>query len=153
MTDASGVAVYAEYDALGRVVETAESTPGHVTATDYDLLGQRTDLTDAEGRGTRYGYDRLGRLITVTESYSATGPTDHQTNVVTEYSYDLVGNLVAVEDGLGHTTVYTYDAVSRRVGERDAVGNVTTYGYDGLGRRAWMEQPDAGGRTDHLLRL
>ncbi len=172
-----GVATTRGYDELGRVVTTTDSL-GHASYVEYDDLGRRAATTDAEDHVTRYGYDSLsrqalitdargtvtcqeydglGRLITVTQNYS-TGLTDQETNVETQYAYNVLGQRVvitnarsvtnsfasyvyddlgrAVEVGnaLGYTTTTRYDALGQRTVVTDADGIVTRYSYDGMNR-------------------
>jgi len=144
ITDANGVAVYSVYDTAGRLVETRDALD-NTTQYGYDALGRRTVITNGLGIATRYEVDALGRLAAVVENDQPGEPADHETNVRTEYAYDVSGNLVAVTDALTHTTVYTYDLAGRRVAVEDALGHVTAYQYDGHGRRVGEVYPDAGG--------
>jgi RHS repeat-associated protein len=167
-TDALGGVVVNAYDERGLLVRVVDH--GVTTTYGYDDWGQLTVMTDALGNVTTYGYDAVGRLITITEyatrttvnAYDAADnlirvtenvlpgyPQNWQEtyNLVTEYGYDAVGNLVAVTDTLGRVTRYDYDAAKRlvRTVENDLPGYpqnwqdtyniVTQYGYDAVGNQ------------------
>ncbi|HIE37489.1 MAG TPA: RHS repeat protein, partial [Anaerolineae bacterium] len=101
-------------------------------------------MTDADGIVTRYEYDGLGRLTAVIENYRPGEPSDHQTNVRTEYGYDGVGNRVVITDANGHATRYTYDALNQLKVEIDPLGYTTQYGYDRVRSRTVMTDADGG---------
>ncbi|MBN2003560.1 MAG: Ig-like domain-containing protein [Anaerolineae bacterium] len=143
-TDADGVSTYFVYDDAGRLSSTCDAL-GSCVRYAYDALGLRVAQTDARGVTTRYAYDALGRLVAVVENYVPGGPLDAQTNVRTEYTYDVSGNRLQVADALGRVTRYAYDALNRSRVVTDALGYITRYGYDGHGRQTSAVFPDAGG--------
>ncbi len=100
-----------QYDALGRAVR-VENTDGTAVLTDYE--GWNSLVTDERGNQKTYTSDPFGRMVEVYET-----PID----ATTVYTYDLVDNLIEVED--------------------DA-GNHAHMGYDALGRKTWMDDPDMG---------
>jgi len=66
----------------------------------------------------------------------------------TNYGYDILGNLIYVQDPMGQKTKYTYDSMNNLTSVTDALGRKTTYTYD-------LEQnltsvTDASGRTEKL---
>jgi RHS repeat-associated protein len=122
----------------------------------YDLRGNRTALVDPLGIFTRFEYNELGYLAAVVDNHDEGSPPDHQTNVRTEYLYDVTGNRLAILDGNGHTTAFGYDALGRPVSESDALGNTWSYRYDAVSNR--VGQTDANGaetasQYDGLYRL
>jgi len=129
-------AVYT-YDLAGRQIRTQDAG-GNVTAYAHDVLGNRLVVTDANGIATRYEYDALSRLSAVVENYSPGQPTNHQTNVTTQYAYDPLGNRTVITNALGYTTTFSYDALDRLVAQADPLGNTPQYGYDVLGNRTVM---------------
>jgi RHS repeat-associated protein len=133
-TDGLGHTTTFSYDALNRQTSVADPL-GNVTQYDYDEVGNRISMTDAEGVVTRYEYDSRNRLSAVVENYLPPQAPDAQTNVRTEYSYDLNGNRTQIADGLSHLTTFTYDALNRLTSETDALGHTTTYAYDPVGLR------------------
>ncbi|MDD2230390.1 MAG: hypothetical protein PHY48_13375, partial [Candidatus Cloacimonetes bacterium] len=113
----------------------------------YDLFtGAMTNKLYANGKGTAYTYLDDGRIATrkwarniiTTYGYSdtATGSIrtmdyNDDTLSVTNY-YNLVGQLVKVEDGSG-TTTFSYDSKGRLIAETNAFA-VVTRSYDQDGR-------------------
>lgn len=143
------------YDDLGRRL-TVTDAESNVTTYEYDALGNQTAMIDAETIRTTYEYDDLNRLVQVIENDVPGSNPTHETDVVTEYSYDALGNRVhitnalgitnthttydvlnrpwIVEDALGNQTVTLYNALGYRVVMTDGNEAITTYGYDGLNR-------------------
>ena len=152
------VTVY-EVDGLGRTVSTIQNyQTGNSTAPDQDLTTQT--VYDAGGRViqsinpagtvTAYTYDLLDRQTSVTEHYVPSSGTcsNAPCNVTTLYTYDRVGNRIAVTDPNGHTWQYAYDAADEQTGVTDALGRATGYQYD-LGGRL-PSTTDPRGSTDNL---
>ena len=107
---------------------------------DFDPLGNLTEIRDASGAVMRYERDLLGRLdeLRVTPSAGAQP-------LVTRYTYDAVGNVVAVEDPLGGVTELTYDGARRLVEQRRPNGVVSRFGYDDLDQIVSVEHLDPQG--------
>jgi YD repeat-containing protein len=105
-----------DYDELNRqTVQRVHTLTGQMPTgvyseikTIYDALGRRTRTTDADGHVTDFAYDGPGRLTKVTQ-WPGGQP------VVTQYSYDEVGNLIVQKDALGRETKYEYDNFGRRI--------------------------------------
>ena len=110
------------YDALDHLTKVTDPL-GHATTTAYDPAGNKTRVTDANGRTTRYGYDAADHLTSVTDALGYT----------TSYSYDATGNLVSRTDPNGHKTRYQYDAANRLTQRTDPLGRVTAYQHDANG--------------------
>ncbi|MFA7174722.1 MAG: RHS repeat-associated core domain-containing protein [Kiritimatiellia bacterium] len=141
------------FDAAGRMVQlhTWRDATGNpdITRWYYDLFtGAVTNKLYADGKGTAYTYLNDGRVasrnwarnIITTYGYAdtATGSirtTDYNdtTPSVTNY-YNLIGQLVKVEDGTG-TTTFGYDLRGRLITETNAFA-VITRSYDTYGRYA-----------------
>ncbi|MEJ7806260.1 MAG: hypothetical protein WKG03_10125 [Telluria sp.] len=63
-------------------------------------------------------------------------------NTTVTFTYDAVGNLKTVTNGLSHTTTYGYDSLSRRTSETDATATgITKYDYDGLDQLIKVTDP------------
>ncbi len=103
----------------------------------YNLAGNRTQMVDPLGIVTRYDFDDLNRLVAVIENFQGSAVPDEETNVWTEYIYDVKGNLVEIQDGNGHTTTMVYDGLNRLHQEQDALvpPNTWIYYYDPAGNR------------------
>ena len=120
------------------LIKTITDTLGNTTSYTYNQFGQRTSMTDALGSKTLYRYDDLGRIIEIEDSlgritandYDAAGrliqvtwnydPShpqnyENRVNIISEYEYDAVGNLLSQTDTLGRVTKYEYDHSNRLV--------------------------------------
>lgn len=130
------------YDALGRV--TSVTTPdAAVVTTSYS--GNSVTVTDQAGKVRSSVSDALGRLTSVTE---APGVTNY--GFVTNYSYDVLGNLRKVDQD-GQQRFFMYDSLSRLIRAKNpeqAAGSIASnltdpvtnnsqwsmaYGYDNDG--------------------
>lgn len=78
--------------------------------------------TDANGKFTQYAYDPVGRLTSVTQDAASGG-----LNLVTQYTYDEVGNRLTQTDANNHTTSYQYDQRGRRTVRALPVGQTEAY--------------------------
>ncbi|RLC83703.1 MAG: hypothetical protein DRJ03_16350, partial [Chloroflexi bacterium] len=162
ITDAEGVATCNGYDALDRLASVIENCrPGEPpsasvnveTRYEYDSVGNRTVITDANGHATRHVYDALDRIART---------SDPLTNTY-RFIYDAAGNLIDRRDANGITTTFEYDALNRTARilypeqtvelAYDAVGNrtvmtdatgVTIYEYDDLYRLVQVTDPFTG---------
>lgn len=137
-TDNAGNQARFIYDALNRQVQMIDPL-GNTTISVYDSKGNLVQKTDAKGIVTKYEYDEMGNLTAVIENVNSNGVVDAQTNVRTEYLYDLNGNLLTIKDANGHiSTTYTYNGNNQVLTESDALGQVTAYSYDAVGNRTQM---------------
>ena len=127
------------------LLETVTNPLGFVTTFGYDDVGNRTSLSDAEGVVTRFDYDELNRLDAVVENFNASLPSDHETNVITEYRYDDLGLLHRVTDARGSVWTYNYNALSQLIRNSDPLGNLWEYDYDAAGNLT--HRTDAKGFT------
>ncbi|MCP4414070.1 MAG: RHS repeat protein [Gammaproteobacteria bacterium] len=77
---------------------------GPTTTTQYNALGLRTVITDANGAAIFYEYDRLNRPLTIT--YTA----DNQT---VSYEYNALGGRLVMTDtiGVNHPKRLTIDYI------------------------------------------
>jgi len=115
----------------------------------YDANGNRTQMTDAAGIVTAYTFDAFGRATRITNvssgsvtvmTYDAAGRVKQKTAAygssaaaTVSYSYDGVGNLIAMTDARGNTTTYTYDALGNQLTQSvpltiDPATSAVTYG-------------------------
>jgi len=125
------------YDAANRLINTivtdnSTRLPTVVRDTDYALdgVGNRTMVTGDNYPGT------------YTMNSTLPEPADFQMNQYTNTpmdvsrSYDLNGNLMAINYSVGQNVTMTYDYRNRMVSYTDeAAETSTTYAYDALGRR------------------
>ena len=133
-TDPADYILTYHYDLLNRVIGITDNV-GHSSGVSYDAYGNTLDHTDGLGRVTKYEYNELGLLWTVTQNYLENVTPDEETNVLTGYTYNKLGQLTALTDANGHTTAYAYDPLGRLWTVTDARQQVTEYGYDANGNR------------------
>jgi RHS repeat-associated protein len=93
----------------------------------FDGMGRVTSSQDQGGQMTIKTYDDVGRLTSVRDSVPPNGN-------VTQYQYDLNGNLKVLIDANTHTTTLLYDTMNRRVQKKLPIGQHEDYTYDSLGR-------------------
>jgi YD repeat-containing protein len=119
------------YDAAGRI-KTATDAMGFTERYTYNELGQKTAFVNKNGDVWTYQYDAAGRLTRevsppVTVARLAQVGTNlvldevrsTAQSIVTELSYDALGNLTSRKEGVGleeeRETRYEYDALGRQV--------------------------------------
>lgn len=124
VVDPTGVVTETDYDAAGNTVET---TSGGVTLIGrYDGLGNAEEL-QVESSTTTQDFDGRGSAI----------QTIDPTTVTATSEYDLGGRLVSetIESASGNlVTTYTYDLLGRETSSMTPDGVITTTGYDRVGR-------------------
>lgn len=127
------------YDAAGRLLTETDAL-GATTTYGYDLVGNRTLVTNAKGRETNYSYDAAGRLLSITTPDAG----------ITSYTYDVNGNLLTRANANSRVTTYTYDAANRLTAEvaPDADGPgpqgapTATFSYDENGNLTSKTDPN-----------
>ncbi|HEQ60236.1 MAG TPA: hypothetical protein ENN74_01355, partial [Firmicutes bacterium] len=122
------------YDAAGRLEEVRR---GGTTLSlyAYDENGNRASYTDENSVVTTGEYDnqdRMTRYGTTTYTYTANGELLSKTRSgqITEYDYDILGNLRGVTLPDGTAIEYVIDGLSRRVGEKVNGALVRGFLYD-----------------------
>ncbi|MHA7918843.1 RHS repeat-associated core domain-containing protein [Alloalcanivorax xenomutans] len=125
-----GATIYREYDELNRLVLERNALNGDTRYT-YDLLGNVTSITDAEGQVTSFVYDDLGRLLETQDP--VVEPGEDKTDRV--LLYDEAGNPLLTEDRSGRRQRNSYDKMNRLVGA-DYLQDGSSYdwGYYGFGK-------------------
>ncbi len=165
VTDALGHTVYQEYDWAGNLIKKTEYDELNAAYTteytydnvDYLHLGKSrlVSVKDAEGNITDYQYANIpydGTLKTITDAE----------NRQTKYKYDMVGNMIYIDDPAGKRTIYQYqnndkiwkitypDGTSEEffytpVGDldnkRDRKWQTTRFEYDELNRMRFKRYP------------
>ena len=151
-TDPADYILTYHYDLLNRVIGITDNV-GHSSGVSYDAYGNTLDHTDGLGRVTKYEYNELGLLWTVTQNYLENVTPDEETNVLTGYTYNKLGQLTALTDANGHTTAYAYDPLGRLWTVTDARQQVTEYGYDANGNRTSVLDANGNTTTFHYDRV
>ncbi|MCE9614478.1 MAG: DUF6531 domain-containing protein [Lentisphaerae bacterium] len=166
----NGVNTTYSYDKLNRLTDLrATGKDGQELARYqyvYDLLGNRTRMTEGADKVTQYTYDALGRLTTVAEgtnvtayAYDAVGnrvvetangvKADYATGKdnqllkagAASFAYDADGNLVSRSTADGAAYTYQYDAANRMIAASGPSGSAT-YGYAPNGARVSRAEAD-----------
>ncbi len=128
-----------EYDGLGNITAVID---GNGVRTNYQYKGEDiTTVRDGLGNETYFSYDschRLKRVIQPEKGRIDAGEINafnrEQKDIrITDYQYDINGNLVEVTDPEGNQTFYTYDGNNRILSQTDPDGNVTSCQYYGDG--------------------
>lgn len=130
------------YDDLGQVIE-SKDLRGNTQTFTYNEVGQKVSETDTLGNTTYFTYSASGQLVEEKSSIENVRNTFSETGRISSYttqennpvmlSYDEVGNVIAVENALGHIVTFAYDKDNQKTGETDARGNTTEYVYDARG--------------------
>jgi RHS repeat-associated protein len=146
-TSAPDETVAYQYDALGRTVETTDSSG--TTFVVYDAQGDRTQVSSPEGV-LNYVYDDFGRVVQ--RFTSAAASPDTPVNDF-RYTYDALGRLasVTVDERNGvmlstpETTTYQYDLLGGLIRQTAPNGVVTTYAYNSTGHVTTIIDTGPGG--------
>lgn len=113
-------------DARGRLVEAIEPDEA-VTQFEYDDRNLLTATIDRDGTRREYTYGLLNEMLADVRDPSVL-------NIRNEWSYDLVGRMIAYKDPSGQITTYDYDSIGRLVRSLqpgDIAPRTMTYGSDG----------------------
>lgn len=131
-TNAEGEVTKYEYNAHGDVSWIHVgfgTTDQRSNYSHYDLVGNLDYVIDGEGVETAYEYDGLKNKTLTIQAKDVAGEER-----VTQYTYDLKGQLESVTDPEGGVTDYEYDYLGNQVRITDANGGVHQNQFDLLGR-------------------
>jgi len=128
-------------DEDGNVINVTETTPNGLTIQTHAYQYSASDLLsgeqDSSYNTTSLGRDPEGRL---TSSYDPLGRS-------VQYTYDLLGRLVDMQDAdHGHAQM-TYGADDTLLIHTDTLGHQSSYTYDGFGAMVSRYSPDSGWLT------
>jgi RHS repeat-associated protein len=133
VTDADGVTIVFDRDALGRI-ETITDEYANVTTYGYDAYGHRNSVEQPSGATSSAVYDAAGRPESETAADGG----------LTEYTYDDAGRVLTVTDGELGVTEYRYDPTTGLLDEmEDPMDRITSYEYDGHGHLKKTTYADA----------
>lgn len=138
-TDAMNHTTTMAYDTYGNLISVTDAL-GDVLTISYDAFGNPTAQTTSSGATQYFIYDRLGRLSTTIDAlnnrtdltYDVAGRlvTLHAPLSTNHFTYDALGQPLAVTDGRQATTTYTYNAKGKPSEVRNAMNNATHLFYD-----------------------
>lgn len=114
---------YYTYDPVGRVTEITNPDNTRVKSCYNDWITVGIDSNNHRKRATKDAYGRLARVEEYTGTFSSCDSSQGTPYATTNYTYDVLGNLLTV---------------------MDAKNNQTTMSYDTLGRKTSMHDPDMG---------
>ena len=132
--------------------ETDLSDQDVTTSFAYDDVGRLVYQLNALDWGRGFTYDATDRLISVTEDIGLC--TWAMCQAVTTYTYDRMGNRVALTLPDGASRAWTYDAADQMRTQTDGLGRTTSWNYTPAGQVA--NQIDPRGSTftiDYQLTL
>ena len=136
VTDVTNYSYYTTTSASYRIGDLATVTNalGHVTSiTAYDAHGRPTSMTDPNGLVTNLTYHPRGWLATRSVG-----------GLLTQFTYDNVGQLTKVTLPDSSFIAYAYDAAHRLYQISNAAGDKLVYTLDLMGNRTKEEVFDAG---------
>jgi YD repeat-containing protein len=130
------------YDDLGRLVMSLDGE-NNATQYVYDALGNRIAVIDANDTRTTYLYDRLNRQVGQIANDTG-GAQTVDSNVLTQYEYDVFGNLLTVINAENVVvSSRQYDDLNRLIREIGALSH-SAYTLD-----LWLSED--GLRVDRVL--
>ncbi|MBK7144308.1 MAG: RHS repeat protein [Xanthomonadales bacterium] len=115
--DALGHIVAEVIDARGQVTLRSGPRADQLQSFGYDLAGNVTSETWANGRTLTHGYDELDRRTASVDELGAAGAWD----------YDADGHLLSETDGGGHQTTFVVNALGHRTEARAPLGRTRTF--------------------------
>ncbi len=110
-----------------------------------DAKQRITSVTDPAGKSIQYRYDANGDLSSVVarnggeskytynRSHGLLDYTDPDGRLVSRFTYDADGRMVAAYDATGKAVEVVHDMANNQEVVKDRRGNVTTYTYDSAG--------------------
>jgi YD repeat-containing protein len=133
-----------QYEPMFHKVAQYTDPLGHATQYTYNDTGDVLTKTDALMQVTTYSWtggllqfinDPRGNTLTYDFDPATRRLQDEkdQLNDTTTYLYDPAGNVINVQDPLGHPTARTFDGMRRVLTQTNADGGVLVYTYNAIG--------------------
>lgn len=141
-TDERGVVTRYEYDAKGNLIretQAADTDDASVTEYAYDPNGNLLELKQVGDAVTQeavwaYEYDNYGNVS------KATDPETEET----EFTHNVLGQVLVLTDALDHDWVYTYDEKGNLLSKTDPLLHKKQYEYDAVGNlKSYTDQSEA----------
>jgi len=143
-----------QYDALAQLIKTTQgSTTPLITEFDYDGVGNRNSVLDAEQNQTSFDYDSQGQVTRIT-SFLNPGTVEEQ-QLDTQLNYQNsncpscsggLDNLSTLTDAKNQITQFNYDPLGRMIKKTDAGNNCLGYTYytDGRPKQTFEGESETG---------
>jgi RHS repeat-associated protein len=130
-TNEYGVETTREYDPLtGQLIyETVGAPFNHITAYEYDGMGNVVQITFPDDSYEVKGYDAFGRLLH-TSRFEAAGTLVNKRS----QTYNALGQIDTTKDGNNNITTYVYDGYARRENITRPDGRTQSFVYDNAGQ-------------------
>jgi RHS repeat-associated protein len=129
ITNPNGIEQSYTLNAFGQLTQVEENNGSetYTTSYEYDLLGNFTKLTDAQGNEREFAFNSLGRQTSLEDLHSP-----DQAAPTWTYTYDSNGNVQSQTDPKGQTIAWSYDELDRPLSEDwdDDSSTDITYTYD-----------------------
>ena len=153
-TNRRGNAFTEKYDALGRILSSADKLGYKIASFTYDAGSNRLTQKDGENNVTAFVYDKLSRLTTITHpnglqtetmTYDAAGNVkthdDGRGGVVESLEYNALNQLKKAKDGANNISEFSYDGGGLLLSKKDPKQNITTYRYNAFGSLTEVAEP------------
>ncbi|MFD1992751.1 RHS repeat domain-containing protein, partial [Paenibacillus nicotianae] len=124
-----------------------------IAAADVSAYRANADNRSIRLNAVEQSYDVYGNLATTTAFKD--GASQSQP-IKENYTYDLQGNILSYTDpnqtknSNGVTSNYTYDALNRLTAVQDGIDQTTRYAYDGTGGLTKITVNDSAGKSETL---
>ncbi len=131
----NGTRVSYTYDNTGRATIVTNLNSSNAVVSDYanryDKVGNRTQIVDVTGNVTTYNYDRAYQLVGDIALTTGVGWSDLTLAQWSALTLDQWSTMTLVGSGTGSSrNTYTYDPVGNRLALTRADGTRATYSYD-----------------------
>ena len=118
--------LYYEYNSQRKLIRETNAL-GEVTLYNYDPNGNKIyEEKVGTGKKLHFVYDNANRLIQEMEEHP-------DKTLITQHTYDPMGNRISTKDHFGQVTTYQYDAANRLICEIDPLGKSELKKYNAKG--------------------
>jgi RHS repeat-associated protein len=166
-TNPDGTTVTYTYEPRFNKVIQQVNERGIVTKYEYDSSGNMLRKIEALGttneRTTEYIYDTAGNPLSIKivgdaktseaisfmaydSSANLISETDPEGNT-TQFTYDIMGNVLTREDARNKIWTYGYDHAGWLTSQTDPLNNTVSYEYDGVGNKTRETDPEGKVKT------
>ena len=143
-----------QYDALANLIKITQGAASPlITEFDYDGLGNRTGVIDAELNATLFEHDSKGQVTKISNTLEAGQPEEQVLDTILTFGgagcpscSGGSDKLTALTDAKSQTTSFSYDELGRLIKETDAENNVISYTYfaDGRPKQKFLGEAETG---------